>query len=616
MSAPDRGAAPAAARRAYTVPFAELRAADLPLVGGKGANLGELRHAGFPVPDGFCVTTDAFVRFLEAAPDWSGLLGALGALDVEDVAAVREVGARVRGALAALDVPDDVAADVARSWTALGADDGVRGPLERDGRGPPRRLVRRPAGHVPERAGRDGAARRDPGLLDLALHRPGDRLPGAQRLRAGRGAPGGRGPAHGGRRGLGRALHRRSGHAASGDPGDRRGRRFGRGAGGRAGGARRVPRRPSRTGGPGSHDRRARRRRHSAAPDRRARAGARAHRQRCRGPLRRPAGRRVVDRRRPSPRAAGATDHLALPDRRPALAGRQPARLLQHRAPAEHDARDDASGPLDRDGAAAGRGRRRAGPHLLACGRRPHLRRPDPAAAPPARAARGADDARPARRARPRRHRGGDGAAGLPTPTTAARHDRPGADVGGRRAPRRRLAGLARPHGLPGADRGAHGRLRARGPRAHPRRRARARACRGRVERGRLGLPVHRRLHARGRRGRGGHPRADAARPPLARSPSPRSAHARRARQRRERDEPRDRRPRRDGAALARPPAAASTTWATTRPPGWPPRRRSPAAARSSRRSRRSSSASARARPPRSTSRCRASATPRARSSR
>ena len=34
----------------------ELTATDLPDAGGKGANLGELRRAGFPVPDGFVIT--------------------------------------------------------------------------------------------------------------------------------------------------------------------------------------------------------------------------------------------------------------------------------------------------------------------------------------------------------------------------------------------------------------------------------------------------------------------------------------------------------------------------------------------------------------------------------
>ena len=40
--------------------FSEIDDADLQRVGGKGLNLGKLTRAGFPVPKGFCVTTDAY----------------------------------------------------------------------------------------------------------------------------------------------------------------------------------------------------------------------------------------------------------------------------------------------------------------------------------------------------------------------------------------------------------------------------------------------------------------------------------------------------------------------------------------------------------------------------
>ena len=40
--------------------FSEIDDADLLRVGGKGLNLGKLTRAGFPVPKGFCVTTDAY----------------------------------------------------------------------------------------------------------------------------------------------------------------------------------------------------------------------------------------------------------------------------------------------------------------------------------------------------------------------------------------------------------------------------------------------------------------------------------------------------------------------------------------------------------------------------
>ena len=39
--------------------FEDIQKTDLPLVGGKGLNLGLLVKAGFRVPDGFCLTTQA-----------------------------------------------------------------------------------------------------------------------------------------------------------------------------------------------------------------------------------------------------------------------------------------------------------------------------------------------------------------------------------------------------------------------------------------------------------------------------------------------------------------------------------------------------------------------------
>ncbi len=40
--------------------FGALDRDSLPIAGGKAANLGELTRAGFPVPNGFCVTTAAY----------------------------------------------------------------------------------------------------------------------------------------------------------------------------------------------------------------------------------------------------------------------------------------------------------------------------------------------------------------------------------------------------------------------------------------------------------------------------------------------------------------------------------------------------------------------------
>ena len=49
-----------------TIPFSQLSKASIPVAGGKGANLGELTTAGFPVPAGFVVTTGAYDAFVQA----------------------------------------------------------------------------------------------------------------------------------------------------------------------------------------------------------------------------------------------------------------------------------------------------------------------------------------------------------------------------------------------------------------------------------------------------------------------------------------------------------------------------------------------------------------------
>ena len=47
--------------------LADLHCTDTDIAGGKGANLGELVSASFPVPPGFVVTAQAYLASMEAA---------------------------------------------------------------------------------------------------------------------------------------------------------------------------------------------------------------------------------------------------------------------------------------------------------------------------------------------------------------------------------------------------------------------------------------------------------------------------------------------------------------------------------------------------------------------
>lgn len=52
-------------KKKLVVWFSEVGRTDIPLVGGKGANLGEMTKAGLPVPQGFIVTADAYFAFIK-----------------------------------------------------------------------------------------------------------------------------------------------------------------------------------------------------------------------------------------------------------------------------------------------------------------------------------------------------------------------------------------------------------------------------------------------------------------------------------------------------------------------------------------------------------------------
>ncbi|WP_065485887.1 rifamycin-inactivating phosphotransferase [Streptomyces sp. PTY087I2] len=83
------------------------------LVGGKAAHLGALsRIDGARVPDGFCVTTDAFRRVVARAPEVGALLDRLAGADPDDRQAVRAISAEVRRAVEEAGIPDDLAAGI------------------------------------------------------------------------------------------------------------------------------------------------------------------------------------------------------------------------------------------------------------------------------------------------------------------------------------------------------------------------------------------------------------------------------------------------------------------------------------------------------------------------
>ncbi len=68
----------------YVVWFTDVDKNDGAIVGGKGANLGEMTQAGFPVPPGFIVTVQAYETFLEEAKLQDKISELLSGINVND----------------------------------------------------------------------------------------------------------------------------------------------------------------------------------------------------------------------------------------------------------------------------------------------------------------------------------------------------------------------------------------------------------------------------------------------------------------------------------------------------------------------------------------------------
>lgn len=110
---------------ALVVPFEHLRMTDVDTVGGKNSSLGEmisqLAASGVRVPGGFATTAHAFREFLKASNLTEKINARLDALDTDDVRALAEAGAEIRGWVESAPFPADFEAQIRAEFDKLTA---------------------------------------------------------------------------------------------------------------------------------------------------------------------------------------------------------------------------------------------------------------------------------------------------------------------------------------------------------------------------------------------------------------------------------------------------------------------------------------------------------------
>lgn len=108
----------------YVLGFHDIDKTKSMVVGGKGANLGELfRIEGINVPEGFCISTEAFERIIGERSLLNELLDQLSLLKAEDRDRIGKLSGEIRRVIEGIAIPQDINEEIIYNLSRLGEND-------------------------------------------------------------------------------------------------------------------------------------------------------------------------------------------------------------------------------------------------------------------------------------------------------------------------------------------------------------------------------------------------------------------------------------------------------------------------------------------------------------
>lgn len=109
--------------------FEEVDKDDVGLVGGKGANLGEMTQAHFPIPYGFIITSHAYFYFIEKAGIDRNIKKILSVLNYDNSHELQQTSAHIKDLIMDADMPKDLAKQIVDHYSALSSKSLYKQPL-------------------------------------------------------------------------------------------------------------------------------------------------------------------------------------------------------------------------------------------------------------------------------------------------------------------------------------------------------------------------------------------------------------------------------------------------------------------------------------------------------
>ncbi|MBN2099696.1 MAG: phosphoenolpyruvate synthase [Dehalococcoidia bacterium] len=99
--------------------FEEIGKADIPIAGGKGANLGEMTKARIPVPPGFLVTADTYFRFMQEAQLTDKIRARLKILNPKHTKLLQETAFEIKQMITQAPMPQDMADEIKKAYQKM-----------------------------------------------------------------------------------------------------------------------------------------------------------------------------------------------------------------------------------------------------------------------------------------------------------------------------------------------------------------------------------------------------------------------------------------------------------------------------------------------------------------
>ncbi|MCL2687966.1 MAG: phosphoenolpyruvate synthase [Methanobrevibacter sp.] len=103
----------------YVEKFENISKDDVGIAGGKGANLGELTQAGIPVPPGFVVTAETYIKFITDSGILDNIMNILKGTDINNTKELQKISKKIKKIIIETPISEDISTLIVEAYNVL-----------------------------------------------------------------------------------------------------------------------------------------------------------------------------------------------------------------------------------------------------------------------------------------------------------------------------------------------------------------------------------------------------------------------------------------------------------------------------------------------------------------